>query len=282
MKLFILALLASVAHATKEYRLLVSGSPNNTCVTDHTGGCWLDLADETETYFISKGWNTPPSRLLRGGETPERRLCPVDCARRFGFYICIQFFGCSDTNRRLGSLGECQWDCDQDSDCATGLQCADAHKSELAAAGLDQRKAYCNVNSGTSEVCFDPAIAYGTPTTTAATSTASSGLGECEFDCDSDSDCAGGLLCADAHKTELADLGYDQRTAYCNVNSGTSEVCYDPAKLNPEVMEESEWQSSTVSETLAFLEVVHGNLIDTYPELDHCQLILQERSTNIF
>ena len=56
----------------------------------------------------------------------------------------------------------------------------------------------------------------------------SSLLGHCQHDCDSDSDCAPGLLCADDHKDELLAAGYDERTAYCNVSIGFSEVCFDP------------------------------------------------------
>lgn len=59
-----------------------------------------------------------------------------------------------------GSLGRCQYDCDNDGDCQRGLWCADAHKNELRKAGYDERKADCDKNTGDSnlEVCFDPAI----------------------------------------------------------------------------------------------------------------------------
>lgn len=65
------------------------------------------------------------------------------------------------TNTIMPKLGLCQADCDVDTDCAPGLWCADAHKPELAAKGLDQRKANCGtVDTGdwNHEVCFDPAI----------------------------------------------------------------------------------------------------------------------------
>jgi hypothetical protein len=57
------------------------------------------------------------------------------------------------------SLGRCEFDCDVDSDCKLGLWCADAHKAELKAKGLDVRKVNCgNVGEWNEEVCFDPVI----------------------------------------------------------------------------------------------------------------------------
>lgn len=55
-------------------------------------------------------------------------------------------------------LGECEADCDTDSDCKVGLLCADEHKDALEAAGLDRRRAYCGGRLGgwSDEVCFDP------------------------------------------------------------------------------------------------------------------------------
>lgn len=119
--------------------------------------------------------------------------------------------------RRLSYLGLCDYDCDQDSDCGPGLLCADSHKAELQAKGYDQRKADCgNVGSWNDEVCFDADLLK---------------LGECEVDCDVDSDCGYGLLCADAHKAELAALGVDQRKALCgSVGQYNEEVCF-PAEL---------------------------------------------------
>ena len=57
---------------------------------------------------------------------------------------------------------------------------------------------------------------------------------ECEArDCDTDRQCQNGLLCADAHKTELRAAGFDPRKAYCNITLGLRnwELCYDPNKL---------------------------------------------------
>ena len=45
--------------------------------------------------------------------------------------------------KRAKNIGECAYDCDRDRDCARGLLCADKHKAELRAAGLDERHAYC-------------------------------------------------------------------------------------------------------------------------------------------
>ena len=68
--------------------------------------------------------------------------------------------------KRAKKIGECAYDCDRDRDCARGLLCADKHKAELRAAGLDERHAYCgddiyfakgyNRNPAVREVCYDP------------------------------------------------------------------------------------------------------------------------------
>jgi hypothetical protein len=60
------------------------------------------------------------------------------------------------------SLGLCESDCDKDSDCMGGLICADEHKRELKAIGLDMRKANCygevSERHKYYEVCFNPNI----------------------------------------------------------------------------------------------------------------------------
>jgi hypothetical protein len=116
-------------------------------------------------------------------------------------------------------LQECEFDCDFDADCESGLLCADEHKVELSAAGKDERKVYCgNVGGTYDEVCYDPARK----------------LQECEFDCDTDEDCELGLQCADAHEQDLSDAGYDERKAYCgNVGEWNDEVCFDPTIITP-------------------------------------------------
>lgn len=170
-------------------------------------------------------------------------------------------------------MGECDYDCDSDKDCAAGLWCADAHKTSLNNAGLNNRTAYCTMegNTGTSEVCFDPNIAFG--------SIPSGGLAECEYDCDFDSDCAQGLVCADKHKSELAALGYDERRAYCNVpNSGTSEVCYDPRKLTPEILDEAEWKTLKLAEVVAFIDDLKAHLSLSYADVGSLQFAIQEQS----
>ena len=71
----------------------------------------------------------------------------------------VLLFAVSDATVPDGSLGLCQVDCDTDVECQPGLWCADAHKSELRAAGLDERKVKCgNVGKWSEEVCFDPAV----------------------------------------------------------------------------------------------------------------------------
>ena len=119
-------------------------------------------------------------------------------------------------------LRECEFDCDTDDDCATGLMCADSNKGTLTYLGLDPRKAYCGkVGKWREEVCYDPSKLPTTPL-----------LKDCEVDCDVDSDCAYGLLCADAHKDDLMYAGYDERKAYCgDVGTWKEEVCYNPKKL---------------------------------------------------
>jgi hypothetical protein len=63
---------------------------------------------------------------------------------------------------KRGSLGLCESDCDKDSDCMGGLICADQHKRELKALGLDIRKANCygevSERHKYYEVCFNPNI----------------------------------------------------------------------------------------------------------------------------
>ena len=157
-------------------------------------------------------------------------------------------------------LGECEFDCDTDLECQTGLQCADEHKEELQGIGLDPRKAYCGSNVGRKkeEVCYNVATAIAMapspspptpvpvsdptpsptsiPTPSPIPPSPSNGiLGLCEFDCDFDSDCADGLLCADAHKAELVAKGYDSRTADCPENQERKrkeEVCFVESLLN--------------------------------------------------
>lgn len=53
------------------------------------------------------------------------------------------------------------------------------------------------------------------------------GLGECDWDCDSDDDCAGDLLCAEDHKRELKNAGYDRRHANCEGVPWRMEVCFN-------------------------------------------------------
>jgi hypothetical protein len=55
------------------------------------------------------------------------------------------------------------WDCDEDHQCAKGLICADRHKGQLKAAGLNMRTADCGPGNPLKplyEVCFDPKLIY--------------------------------------------------------------------------------------------------------------------------
>jgi hypothetical protein len=60
-------------------------------------------------------------------------------------------------------------------------------------------------------------------------------LGKCvmNMDCDNDYECAGGLLCADDHKSELQAAGFNTRTADCGMETENPlwEVCFDPCIL---------------------------------------------------
>ena len=63
--------------------------------------------------------------------------------------------------QKKGSLGLCEVDCDNDSQCKEGLICADGNKVALKNAGFDMRKANCGPGDEKDfflEVCFDPKI----------------------------------------------------------------------------------------------------------------------------
>jgi hypothetical protein len=110
--------------------------------------------------------------------------------------------------------------------------CADDHKAELKALGLDPRKADCDPLTGSKndEVCFKESILES--------SNGDVGLGECSaVDCDRDSDCADGLLCAHQHKAELKDKGFDSRKAACDPLLGpkSGELCFKADLLEREV-----------------------------------------------
>ena len=69
--------------------------------------------------------------------------------------------GCTKKRTTKKKLGECEMDCDKDSDCKGKLICADQYKKELRKAGYDPRKANCGKGSKKEqyyEVCFDPTI----------------------------------------------------------------------------------------------------------------------------
>ena len=96
------------------------------------------------------------------------------------------------------------------------MKCAQTHRPELTKLGYNPNKAYCgNVGGAEDEVCYN---ATKTPQL----------LLECQFDCDTDAECGYGLLCADAHKTELKAAGKNKRKANCkgNVGKWNEEVCF--------------------------------------------------------
>jgi hypothetical protein len=154
--------------------------------------------------------------------------CPTD--GNFDFQVVIDPApSCDDGDVKLE---ECEFDCDIDDDCASGLQCADAHKAHIKAAGYDERKANCgNVGTGAwnEEVCYEPANLI---VRKECSSTNKCGL--CDVDCDTDEDCEGGLQYADAHNQDLSDAGYDDQKADCgNVGAWNDEVCFDPDIICP-------------------------------------------------
>ena len=69
-----------------------------------------------------------------------------------------------DAPKLTGPLGACDFanDCDDDNQCGPGLLCADDHKSELKAKGLDTRTANCGpgVPGSLWEVCFETGVLY--------------------------------------------------------------------------------------------------------------------------
>jgi hypothetical protein len=69
----------------------------------------------------------------------------------------------SESNAEDGTVGLCDItkDCDTDAHCKPGLLCADRHKPQLQALGLDMRSANCPVLEGKPdkyELCFDAKV----------------------------------------------------------------------------------------------------------------------------
>ena len=57
-------------------------------------------------------------------------------------------------------------------------------------------------------------------------------LGLFQTDCDKDYECSQGLWCADQHKNQLKNAGFDERKANCGpVGDWNYEVCFDPRIL---------------------------------------------------
>jgi hypothetical protein len=125
---------------------------------------------------------------------------------------------------------ECEpHDCNNDSQCATGLLCADSHHAQLKSIGSNHHKAYCGANVGASEsdLCFNPNKLL-------KKCTKDDKCDACEArDCDSDDQCSKGLKCAYKHTKELINAGLDSQKAYCDDNIGFDnwDLCYDPKAL---------------------------------------------------
>ena len=85
----------------------------------------------------------------------------TECEEIKSYYELEALCGCTKIPTTKKKLGECEMDCDNDSDCKGKLICADQHKKELRKAGHDPRKANCGEGSQKDryyEVCFDPTI----------------------------------------------------------------------------------------------------------------------------
>jgi len=117
------------------------------------------------------------------------------------------------------NLGECEGDCDDDSDCIGTLVCS--HRNGWD----DPLPPGCSgsPHAESHDYCYDPAKALIPAVDKGDNPT---NLGECEGDCDRDSDCIGALVCG--HRN-----GWDD--ALPPGCSGTPhyeshDYCYDPAK----------------------------------------------------
>merc|ERR1719428_790027 len=101
--------------------------------------------------------------------------------------------GCTSSAK----CGACEGDCDNDSDCGSGLKC---FQTETGA-----HPPGCNTggNPNTYDWCYDPD--WRLPATDLGSSgcTSSEKCGMCEGDCDYDSDCAEGLKCFQTETGEL-------------------------------------------------------------------------------
>ena len=183
------------------------------------------------------GWADP--NTAEGNQVVTHAQTTCFLAKENAPYVYVKYSGAPDDApgvpaSEINLLTECEADCDLDSDCAPGLLCADEHKQELKRAGLNKRRAYCDVNIFKfSEVCYDPAKVPVNPNRDCK---GNDKCGECEpRDCDNDNQCETGLLCADQHKQELSEAQLDPRKAYCGSNlpgvQSNWELCYDPNSI---------------------------------------------------
>ena len=109
-------------------------------------------------------------------------------------------------------------DCDNDKDCKKGLFCAEAHKKELIAFGLNKRKAYCgDVGTRFDEVCYNPALVPNPK------------IKECEVNCFTDSDCEEYLLCGRTNKDLFH---HSHEYMYGGDKNSRDAYCGDVAKDN--------------------------------------------------
>jgi hypothetical protein len=69
----------------------------------------------------------------------------------------LQGLGIFNKKSARPKKAECEYDCNRDRDCTTGILCAQRHRLQLIYAGLSWRKAYCTDVLGTpgKSVCFN-------------------------------------------------------------------------------------------------------------------------------
>jgi len=115
-----------------------------------------------------------------------------------------------------GTLGECEGDCDSDSDCEAGLRCWERDNSNQVPPGCLKGG---NGDKGTGDYCVKATLVNRGnngpdkhPTESRIspgdfTTFASQPLGHCEGDCDTDDDCAEGLRCFNRRSSDQVPPG---------------------------------------------------------------------------
>lgn len=132
----------------------------------------------------------------------------------------------------LGSSGcklskqctECQGDCDQDADCAYGLECFQRDSSVELVPGC---KSGGSGDNPTTDYCYDPSKVHRLANRGSSGCTAGYRCTECQGDCDVDSDCFPGLKCFQRDTKAAKVPGC---TSGGSGDISTHDYCYDPSK----------------------------------------------------